>query len=165
MGLQLLERERRLFESNSEIKPDLSGHDYIVGRQLKPEFPSVITGKLEECGILPTSMTDITEGLASDLLQICKSSGRGCRIYQDKIPVDSETAAMAAEFGIDPLVAALNGGEDFELLFTVPLEDLDKITKLTEIKIIGHITPEENGRYLVSAGGAEIELTARGFTG
>ncbi|MGD0582343.1 MAG: thiamine-phosphate kinase [Bacteroidales bacterium] len=163
MGLQLLERERRLFETGNNIKPDLSGYEYILGRQLKPEFPSEVIDKLEEKGIVPTSMIDITEGLASDLLQICRQSEKGCRIFQEKIPVDRETAAMAAEFGIDPLVPALNGGEDYELLFTVPLEKFESLKQLDGIKIIGHITPDENGSYLVSANGEEIGLTAQGW--
>jgi thiamine-monophosphate kinase len=163
MGLQLLERERRIFENDNNIKPDLSGYEYIVGRQLKPEFPSEITGKLEAAGILPASMIDITEGLASDLLQICKASDKGCRIYSEKIPIDQETATMAAEFELDPLVAALNGGEDYELLFTVPLEQFDKITSLPEVKVIGHMTQNDYGKYIVSGNGEEIELMAQGW--
>ena len=163
MGLQLLERERRLFESNKELKPVLEGHEYIIGRQLKPEFPSDVPGLLEENGILPTSKIDITEGLASDLLQICKASDTGCRIYRDKIPVDAETGEMADEFGIDPLVPVLNGGEDYELLFTVPLDQFEIISKLKGIKVIGHITQNDYGRFVVSDNGEEAELTAQGW--
>jgi len=164
MGLQLLERERRIFEKEKNIKPDLSGYEYIVGRQLKPEFPSDILDKLASKGIAPTSMIDITEGLASDLLQICKASDKGCRIYREKIPVDQETATMASEFDLDPLIAALNGGEDYELLFTVPLEQFDKLIQLPEIKVIGHMTQNDYGRYLVSGNGEEIELMAQGWS-
>jgi thiamine-monophosphate kinase len=163
MGLQLLERERKLFENNRGMSPDLSGHEYIVGRQLKPEFPSEILDNLESNGIIPTSMIDITEGLASDLLQICKSSDKGCRIYQEKIPIDRETAAMAAEFRLDPLVPALNGGEDYELLFTVALEEFDKVSLFGDVKVIGHITQSDYGRYIVSGNGEEIELIAQGW--
>lgn len=162
MGLQLLERERRLFETDSNITPDLKGYDYIIGRQLKPDFPNKLINTFEEKGIFPTSMIDITEGLASDLLQICKCSEKGCKIYQEKIPIDRETEAMAAEFGLDPLVAALNGGEDYELLFTVPPEQSEALKQLPEIKIIGHIE-EESGRYIVSGNGEEIELMAQGW--
>ncbi|HVN56811.1 MAG TPA: thiamine-phosphate kinase [Bacteroidales bacterium] len=163
MGLQLLERERRLFESNRDLKPVLEGHEYIIGRQLKPEFPSDIPDLLEKNGITPTSMTDITEGLASDLLQLCKSSDTGCRIYRDKIPVAEETGAMAEEFGIDPLVPVLNGGEDYELLFTVPLDQFERLSRLGRIKIIGHITQNDYGRFIVSGNGEEAELTAQGW--
>ena len=110
-------------------------------------------------------MIDITEGLASDLLQICKASGKGCRIYREKIPIDSETGEMADEFGIDPLVSALNGGEDYELLFTVPLEQFERIEKIEKVSVIGHITLEEYGNYIVSENGEEIELIAQGWRG
>jgi thiamine-monophosphate kinase len=163
MGLQLLERERKFFEKNSGTQPDLAGFEYIIGRQLKPEFPSGVIDLLRENEIIPTSMTDISEGLASDLLQICKSSDKGCRVFPDKIPVDTETARMAEEFRIDPLVPALNGGEDFELLFTVPLELFDKIKKLKDVKVIGHITQPDYGCYLVTDDGEEAELTAQGW--
>jgi thiamine-monophosphate kinase len=108
-------------------------------------------------------MTDITEGLASDLLQICKASDMGCRIYREKIPIDHETATMASEFELDPLVAALNGGEDYELLFTVPLEQFDKVIQLPGVKVIGHMTQNDYGRYIVSGNGEEIELIAQGW--
>jgi thiamine-monophosphate kinase len=108
-------------------------------------------------------MTDITEGLASDLLQICKSSGTGCRVFREKIPVDTETARMAEEFRIDPLIPALNGGEDYELLFTIPLEDFEKIRLIESVRVIGHITSEDYGKYLVAGEGQETELTAQGW--
>jgi len=163
MGLQLLERERKVFENTRGNQPELKGFEYIIGRQLKPEFPFNILKDLEAESVTPTSMTDVSEGLASDLLHICKSSGTGCRIFRNKIPVDSETAKMAEEFRIDPLIAALNGGEDYELLFTIPLEDLDKIRKIGSVRIIGHITQEDYGKYLVTDEGEEIELTAQGW--
>jgi thiamine-monophosphate kinase len=163
MGLQLLERERNVFENNGGNQPELKGKEYILERQLKPEFPSGLPGKLEEASVTPTSMIDITEGLASDLLQICKSSGTGCRVYQERIPIDQETAKMAEEFRIDPLIPALNGGEDYELLFTIPLEDFEKIRLIDSVKVIGHITSEDYGKYLVTGDGQETELRAQGW--
>jgi thiamine-monophosphate kinase len=163
MGLQLLERERKLFEDSGEVQPDLSGYEYIIERQLKPEFPSEVIDHLRDNGIVPTSMTDISEGLASDLLQICRNSGQGCRLFTDKIPVDTETARMAEEFRIDPLIPALNGGEDFELLFTVPLELFEKIRLIKSVKVIGHITQPDNGCFMVTDDGKEIELEAQGW--
>lgn len=163
MGLQLLERERKVFENSGISQPELKGFEYIIGRQLKPEFPYSVLKKLESESVTPSAMTDVTEGLASDLLQICKSSGTGCRIFRNKIPVDSETAKMSEEFRIDPLIAALNGGEDYELLFTIPLEDFDKIRTIGSVKVIGHVTQEDYGRYLVTEEGEEIELTAQGW--
>ena len=134
MGLQLLERERKLFERDKAFRPDLSGFEYIIGRQLKPEFPENIPALLGENDIVPTSMIDVSDGLASDLLHICKLSGTGCRIFYSKIPIDSETCKAAEEFNIDPVIPALNGGEDYELLFTVPLENAEKIRKISDIK-------------------------------
>jgi thiamine-monophosphate kinase len=163
MGLQLLERERKLFDQNSSVQPDLSGYEYIIGRQLKPEFPGELPDMLEKYNIIPTAMTDVSEGLASDLLQICQHSDKGCRLFPDKIPVDQETVRMAEEFRIDPLVPALNGGEDFELIFTVPLEFFEKIKKLKDVKVIGHITQPEYGCFIVTDEGEEIELEAQGW--
>lgn len=162
MGLQILERERRLFEKDRKFKPDLSGYEYIIERQLKPEFPFKLINDLREMNIIPSSMIDVSDGLASDLLHICKQSGTGCRIFYNRIPVDSETAKAAEEFKLDPIVPALNGGEDYELLFTVPLEDLEKI-KATGVKMIGHITSSGQGCYIVSEDGSEIELKAQGW--
>jgi thiamine-monophosphate kinase len=163
MGLQLLERERKLFEENNTVQPDLSGYEYIIERQLKPEFPFEVINQLNDNGIIPTAMTDISEGLASDLLQICRQSDKGCRLFPDKIPVDTETARMAEEFRIDPLIPALNGGEDFELLFTVPLELFEKIRKINSVKVIGHITQSDYGCFIVTDEGEEIELEAMGW--
>ena len=163
MGLQLLERERKLFRSNPGFQPDLSGYEYSVGRQLKPEFPSEIISDLSKNGLLPTSMIDISDGLASDLLHICKSSNTGCKIYSEKMPIDQETFRLGEEFKIDPVTAALNGGEDYELLFTVPLEMFEKVKGMSSVKIIGHMTAPDNGRVLVSPDGSETELTAQGW--
>jgi len=163
MGLQLLERERMMFEKNKGIQPDLSGNDYVLGRQLKPEFPSDVLEELLKSDIHPTSMIDVTDGLASDLMQVCKASGTGCRIFYKQIPIDYETSRLAEEFNIDPLIPALNGGDDFELLFTVALELYDKIKEIPSIKVIGHITEKGSGNYLVGADGTEVEITAQGW--
>lgn len=163
MGLQLLEREMKLFQNNKGVQPDLSGYEYIIGRQLKPEFPFEVLEDLITKDILPTSMIDVTDGLASDLLQICKASDVGCRIFSDKIPVDQETVKMAEEFMIDPSIPALNGGEDYELLFTVPLGLFEKIKSVRSVKVIGHITRSDNGKYLVANDGTEVEITAQGW--
>jgi thiamine-monophosphate kinase len=163
MGLQVLERERKLFDKDRAFKPDLAGYEYIIERQLKPEFPNEISGKLRDKNIVPTSMIDVSDGLASDLLHICKLSGTGCRIYYNKIPVDAETCKAAEEFHIEPVIPALNGGEDYELLFTVPLENAEKIRNMPDVKLIGHMTVPDQGHYLISEDGTEIELKAQGW--
>jgi thiamine-monophosphate kinase len=163
MGLQLLERERMIFEQNKGVQPDLTGNDYVIGRQLKPEFPSDTLAELKKAGIHPGSMIDVTDGLASDLMQICKSSGTGCRIFNKQIPIDYETSRLAEEFKMDPLIPALNGGDDFELLFTVPLEMYEKVKEIIAVKVIGHITEKGSGNFLVGADGTEVELTAQGW--
>ena len=164
MGLQLLERERLIFEKDKGIQPDLAGNDYVIGRQLKPEFPVAVLSDLKEAGIRPGSMIDITDGLASDLMQICKASGTGCRIFNKQIPIDYETSRLAEEFNIDPLIPAMNGGDDFELLFTVPLEMYEKVKEITSVKIIGHITEKGSGNYLIGDEGTEVEITAQGWS-
>jgi thiamine-monophosphate kinase len=163
MGLQLLERERRLFEKKEVSQPDLAGYEYIVGRQLKPEFPSVVIEELQAAGIMPTSMIDVTEGLASDLLQICKLSNTGCRIFYSKIPIDYETSRLAEEFDLDPMTPALNGGEDYELLFTIPLEHFETIKQIRSVKVIGHITVPGSGTLIAGDDGSEVEITAQGW--
>jgi len=163
MGLQLLERERRLFEKEKGIQPDLSGYEYVIGRQLKPEFPSDVLKELKSEGIKPSSMIDVTEGLASDLLQICKLSGTGCRIFYSKIPIDYETSKLAEEFNIDPMTPALNGGEDYELLFTLPLENIEKIENLKTIKVIGHMTSDVADNFIVGDDGSEVTISAQGW--
>lgn len=163
MGLQLLERERKIFEKDNKIQPDLSGYEYIVGRQLKPEFPVSILNNLKKAGIHPTAMIDISDGLASDLMHICKLSNTGCRIYSERIPIDYETSKMAEEFTIDPVTPALNGGEDYELLFTVPVALFEKISKIEKVHVIGHMTEPEEGKMLIGSGGAEIALSAQGW--
>lgn len=163
MGLQLLERERKLYEKDKTLQPDLSGYEYTVGRQLKPEFPSSVLKELEKAEIMPSSMIDVSDSLASDLLHICKLSATGCRIYSEKIPIDYETSKIAEEFNLDPIIPALNGGEDYELLFTIPLSMLEKIKTVEQVKVIGHMTVSGSGKILVGSGGSEISISAPGW--
>ncbi len=163
LGLQVLERERKLFEGEDGTSPRLDGYEYIIGRQLKPEARKDIVEALHNNNIVPTSMIDISDGLASELLHISKSSDCGCHIYSDKIPVAKESAEAADEFNMDPLTAALNGGEDYELLFTVGLNLHDKIKQLNDISIIGHIVKKEKGSLMISPDGTGIEIKAQGW--
>ncbi len=163
MGLQLLERERKLFVKEKVEQPDLSGFEYVIGRQLKPEIPVSTLMELKSESILPTSMIDVTDGLASDLLHVCRLSDTGCRIFYSKIPIDYETIRVAEEFNIDQMTPALNGGEDYELLFTVPLEMVDKIRTIQSIKVIGHMTSSGTGNFIVGDDGSEVEITAQGW--
>ncbi|WP_320017629.1 thiamine-phosphate kinase [Labilibaculum manganireducens] len=162
-GLQLLEREKRVYESNPDMQPDLTGHDYILERQLKPEARKDIYERLQEANIVPSSMIDISDGLSSDIMHICEESKVGCQIYEEKIPVDYETHKMAEELNMNYSTFSLNGGEDYELLFTVPLDQFDAIEKIEDVKIIGHITDISKGKYLVTRDGVEIELQAQGW--
>jgi len=164
MGLQLLEREKHVFNGQKDFQPDFGGKEYVLERQLKPEARKDIIEMLHNENILPTSMMDISDGLSSELLHISKASHVGCRIYEDRIPIDYQTAAMAEEFNMNLVTAALNGGEDYELLFTVPLTDHEKIEKTEGVKLIGHITKLEYGNYLVGRDGGEVELKAQGWT-
>lgn len=163
MGLQVLEREKQVFAGNSNVQPQLAGYDYILKRQLKPEARQDIIKQLQELGIMPTAMIDLSDGLASDLLQIAKSSKVGTRIYLEKIPIASETFKVGEELNFDPAIAALNGGEDYELLFTIPIEKHDMVKNLGGIDVIGHITSESKGSYIVTPDGSEIELQAQGW--
>ncbi|MDE5419369.1 thiamine-phosphate kinase [Labilibaculum sp. DW002] len=162
-GLQLLDREKRIFENNPEIQPDLTGHDYILERQLKPEARKDIFESLQDAKIVPTAMIDVSDGLSSELFHICEDSKVGCQIYEEKIPIDYETHKMAEELNMNYSVFALNGGEDYELLFTVPLDKFDAIEEMEDVKVIGHITNESKGKYLVTRDGVEIELQAQGW--
>ena len=164
MGLQLLEREKKIFESTSR-QPVLDEYQYLLQRQLKPEPRGDIIQLLRDLHVKPGAMIDISDGLSSELLHICYESKTGCRIYESKIPVDPETRKMAGEMNIDPITAALNGGEDYELLFTIPLSLFDKIGPRPEISVIGHIVNRKEGMKLVTAQGNEMELTAQGWTG
>lgn len=162
MGLQLLERERKLFEKGS-AKPDFGMYSYILERQLKPEARRDIVELLDTNGILPTSMIDVSDGLSSEIIHICKASDKGCYIYQEKIPIDGETNAMAEEFNMPALTAALNGGEDYELLFTVALEDFEKVSAIPGITVIGHIAPKEKSCNLILNSGDEVEIKSQGW--
>ena len=164
MGLRLLERERRVLQGVDNPQPQFEGYEYLLQRYLKPRARYDMVESLRKEGIVPTSMIDITDGLASEVLQICKASKCGARIYLERMPLAKQTTALAEEMHIDPVVAALNGGEDYELLFTVPLEMREKIMNLGCIDIIGHITAESTGAYLVTPDGKDIALQAQGFT-
>ena len=163
MGLQLLEREKTASAVQKDFVPRFEGKEYLVERQLKPEARKDIIAELAKEGILPTSMIDISDGLSSELLHLCKASGTGCRVYEDRIPIDYQTAVMAEELGMNLVTAAMNGGEDYELLFTVPLHFHDKVDRLPGIKVIGHITKEDLGCAMITRDGTEMPLKAQGF--
>lgn len=168
MGLQLMEREKRIFESQKSnpetaAQPDFSGREYLIERLLKPEARRDIIQRLHEAGIRPTSMMDISDGLSSEAMHICKQSHTGCRIYEERIPIDYQTAVTAEEFNMNVYTAALNGGEDYELLFTIPLTDHEKVEQLDDIKVIGHITRPELGAKLITRDGNEFDLKAQGW--
>ena len=163
MGLQLLEREKVASAGQKDFQPDFHGKEYLVERQLKPEARRDIVEALREAGIVPTSMMDVSDGLSSELLHICKASSTGCRVYEDRIPIDYQTAIMAEELGMNLVTAALNGGEDYELLFTVPLTAHEKVEKIPGVKVIGHITKPDLGCYMVTRDGHEILLRAQGW--
>ena len=164
MGLQLLERELKVSRDVGEgFEPAFQGREYLLERQLKPEARRDVIEELAEMGITPTAMMDVSDGLSSELMHICKHSGTGCRIYEDRIPIDYQTAIMAEEFNMNLVTAALNGGEDYELLFTVPLVDHEKVAAMKSAKIIGRITKPELGCYMVTRDDNEIELQAQGW--
>jgi thiamine-monophosphate kinase len=163
MGLQILEREKAVYNADPKIQPDLSGNDYILERQLKPEARTDIVDMLRKIKVKPTSMIDISDGLASDLLHICRQSGKGCNLYEDKIPIDHKTYNTALDFNLDPTTCALNGGEDYELLFTVSQKDYEKLKENRSISIIGSITDKNSGCHLITKGGSQIKLTAQGW--
>lgn len=164
MGLQLLEREKVASAGKPDFVPEFGGKEYLIERQLKPEARKDVIAELDKAGIIPTSMMDISDGLSSELLHICKQSHTGCRIYEDRIPIDYQTAIMAEELNMNLVTAALNGGEDYELLFTVPLHYHDKVKEMNGIKIIGHMTREELGCAMITRDGeSEITLKAQGF--
>ena len=164
MGLQILEREHSVYLKNPNMQPEMEGYDYILERQLKPEARTDIKGILEELGVKPTSMIDISDGLASEVLHLSDRSKVGFRIYEEKIPMDELTISTADEFNLNPVMTALNGGEDYELLFTISQNDFDKIKNNPDFTIIGHAVEEEQGNYLVLRGSNELaELTAQGW--
>ena len=163
MGLQLLEREKAVFEGEKEINPDFTGKEYLLERQLKPEARKDIIDALAKEGIRPTAMMDISDGLSSELMHICSQSNTGCRVYEERIPIDYQTAVMAEEFNMNVTTCALNGGEDYELLFTVPLTSHDKISAIKGVKVIGYITKPELGCALITRDNQEFELKAQGW--
>lgn len=165
MGLQLLERENQVAaqSGDKDFTPAFAGKEYILERQLKPEARKDIVEALRNAGIRPTSMMDVSDGLSSELLHICKESGVGCRVYEDRIPIDYQTACMAEELNMNLVMAAMNGGEDYELLFTVPLIDKDKIDKIEGVKMIGYITKPELGAAMVTRDGSEVPVQAQGW--
>ena len=163
VGLQLLEREKLVYLENPNIQPDLEGKDYIVERQLKPEARKDVIQLLKEAGIKPTSMIDISDGLASEILHICSQSNKGCKLYEDKIPIDPMTYDTARQFNLDPTICALSGGEDYELLFTIKQLDYEKIKNYPDISFIGYITEPSAGKNLITKSGAMHELKAQGW--
>lgn len=163
MGLQVLEREKEIFKENPNIQPDLEGHDYIIERQLKPEARIDVIEFLEQLEVKPTSMIDISDGLASEIMHLCEASNVGCHIYDEKIPIDAETSMTAIDFNLDPGTCALNGGEDYELLFTIDQGDFDKIKGNPHMTVIGHMTNAKDGRYFIDKNGSAIELRAQGW--
>lgn len=163
MGLQLLEREKVASKGIKDFQPEFGGKEYLIERQLKPEARRDIITALAEAGIKPTAMMDISDGLSSELLHICKQSDTGCRIYEERIPIDYQTAIMAEELGMNLVTAALNGGEDYELLFTVPLSRHEDVSKIKGVSVIGHICKPEMGCAMVTRDGGEIELKAQGW--
>lgn len=163
MGLRLLEREKRVLERVGDPEPQFAGYEYLLEKYLKPRARLDIVEALAEEGIVPTSMIDLSDGLASDLLQLCRASGCGVRIYLERIPIARQTSALAEELHADPVVAALNGGEDHELLFTVPLAMQEQVMRMGGVEVIGHITGESTGAFLVTPDGSEIRLRAQGF--
>lgn len=179
MGLQLLEREKSVYyqqvneakkkgdkhalQQLADFQPDFSGKEYLLQRQLKAEARGDIIAKLRDANILPTAMMDISDGLSSELMHICKQSGTGCRIYEKDLPIDYQTAVMAEEMSMNVTTCALNGGEDYELLFTVPIGDLAKIQDMEDVRLIGHITKKEYGHVLVTRDNNEFQLKAQGW--
>ncbi|MDE6171413.1 MAG: thiamine-phosphate kinase [Duncaniella sp.] len=163
MGLQLLEREKVASAGRKDFTPEFGGKEYLVERQLKPEARRDIIEALDAAGIVPTAMMDISDGLSSEMMHICKDSNVGCRIYEDRIPIDYQTAVMAEELGMNLVTAALNGGEDYELLFTVPLHTHETVSKIPGVKVIGHITKPSLGCAMITRDGTEIPLKAQGW--
>ena len=163
MGLQLLERERIVMQANENATPAFEGREYLLERQLKPEARRDIIEKLHEAGIKPTAMMDISDGLSSELMHICTQSNVGCCVFEDKLPIDYQAAALAEEINLNIVTCALNGGEDYELLFTCSLDDYEKLIPIEDVYLIGHITKPEHGINLIGRNGEEISLKAQGW--
>jgi len=165
MGLLLLEREKKVFQVNPGMQPELSGYDYQIGRMLKPEARTDLHNIFKGAGIKPTSMIDISDGLASEVKHLCKQSNVGCRLFEEKIPINPQTSELALEFKLIPSVAALSGGEDYELLFTISQEDYEKIRMINGVSIIGHMTSPAEGIHMVTPDGKSVPVTAQGWDG
>jgi thiamine-monophosphate kinase len=163
MGLQLLEREKYVFNANPDVQPDFSGKDYLLERQLKPEAKKEIIEMFHDKNIIPSSMIDISDGLSSEVLHLCQQSQTGCRLYEDRIPIDYQTAVMAEEFNMNLVTAALNGGEDYELLFTLPMSMHQVIETWEDVTLIGHMTKKELGCRLITRDGQEFDIKAQGW--
>ena len=163
MGLQLLEREKQVFLETKDMQPDLEGKDYVIGRQLRPEARKDIIELLEELSILPTSMIDVSDGLSSEIFHLCKNSNIGMKIYEDKLPIDQQTYDTALEFHVPPTTTAMNGGEDYELLFTLPQSQYDKIKNSLDISVIGYCTAAHEGKEIITKSGSVVPLEAQGW--
>lgn len=163
MGLQLLERERVASAGQKDFQPDFAGREYLLERQLKPEPRADVIAEMRQLGIRPTAMMDVSDGLSSELLHICKQSNVGCRIYEDRIPIDYQTAVMAEELNMNLVTAAMNGGEDYELLFTVPLTQHEKVEQMKTARLIGRITKPELGAFMVTRDDNELQICAQGW--
>ena len=163
IGLQILEREKQVYLANPDMKPELSKYDVVTGRQLKPDARMDIIHELREMEVVPTSMMDVSDGLASEIFHICKASNVGAMIYEDKLPIDKQTFDTAVELNLDPITCVLNGGEDYELLFTIDQKDFAKLEKHPDIHFIGHITKAEEGKFLVTKSGTAVQLKAQGW--
>jgi thiamine-monophosphate kinase len=165
MGLQVLEREKQVFLANPNNQPDLTPYTYLIERQLKPEARTDIKTLLEQLDVRPTAMIDVSDGLVSEVLHLCKASDLGCNLYEEKLPLDPQLISCCEEFNIDSTTVALNGGEDYELLFTISLADFDKIKGNPNLTVIGHMTAAAAGKQLLTRAGSSVALTARGFMG
>jgi thiamine-monophosphate kinase len=163
LGLQLLEREKRVFIENPNMQPDLDGYDYIIGRQLKPEARIDMIKTFEDMGILPTSMIDVSDGLSSEILHLCKQSNVGIRLYEEKLPFDPSAISLASEFNLNMATCALNGGEDYELLFTIDPKHYEKLKGNLDITIIGHCTDPDTGAKMITSSGQEFDIVAQGW--
>lgn len=164
MGLQVLEREKSVYKANPDIQPDLDGFDYLLERQLKPEARKDVIKFLKDLDVQPTSMIDISDGLASELFHLCKQSDLGCQVFDEKFPIDTKVSTTAIDFNVDPATCALNGGEDYELLFSIKQEDFDKIKGNPHMTVIGHFTAKDSGLYMIDKQGSAIALKAQGWS-
>jgi thiamine-monophosphate kinase len=163
VGLQILEREKQVYLSNPDMKPELEKYTVVTSRQLRPDARMDIIHELRELGVVPSSMIDISDGLASEIFHLCKASGVGVTIYEDKLPIDKQTFDTAVELNLDPITCVMNGGEDYELLFTIDQKDFAKLEKHPDVHFIGHITKAEEGKFLVTKSGTAVQIKAQGW--